>query len=133
MSDVLQIDLSKIDSEITRLQEQYNLIKEELDAKLLLKEQLISAFHLYGVNPNGSLELTTNDRGQFEISEYLLNYLKINGDSQSSVIINDYCRITGKSTDQARSNVSNALSRLKVQEKVAYKRDGEGRSLWFLK
>lgn len=131
MPDVLQIDLTKIDIEIQHLEAQFIEIKKRLDDKRRLREYLLEASKDYSVT--SSNEISLNDKGQFEISEFLLNYLKENGEAYTSDIIQAFADVTKKPFDLSRSNVSNALTRLKSNKKVDNKKDKEGRGVWFLK
>lgn len=149
MPNTVAIDLTKIDSEIASLELEIEKIKTEIDFRKNLKKYILGQGLLFTnsqeekdikrevINPNSifsGITVTPTQSG-LGISDFIFKFLEANGKKESRAIIQAYANYTGKPFDEVRNNVSNALSRLKGNNKIDNEYDGgEWRGYgWYIK
>ncbi|MBC9930001.1 hypothetical protein [Chitinophaga qingshengii] len=136
---IVQIDLSKVDAEILEIDQELKelalsikRLENERTEKVRFKEFILANMDKYG-KPLDIVPKITMSKGKHDISDFVLNYLRKYGNVKVSSLIESYASDTGKDSNLARSNVSNALTRLKGSGKVENEKDDNGKSIWRLK
>lgn len=149
MPNTVAIDLNKIDSEIAGLELEIEKIKTEIDFRKNLKKYILGQGLLFKnsqetqatkqpiVHSNSLFNGITITPAQPDlgISDFIFKFLEANGKKESRTIIQAYADYTKKSFDEVRNNVSNALSRLKGNNKIDNEYNGgEWRGYgWYIK
>ena len=110
--NIIQVDLSKIDSEILSIESEISALEAKKAKKLDVKDFLINnALPKNGHTVAATVIATAAQYGG--ISDFIVNFLGNNPGVDTRAVITAYASHTGKSYDDISNNISNALSRLK--------------------
>lgn len=131
--NIVQVDLSKIDSEILALENEIAALNAKKAIKLGVKEFVLA--NALPANGHAVQFKPTIDTTQYGgISEFIIAFLGNNPGCDTRAIINAYAAHTRKKYDDISNNISNALSRLKTMGKIRSEEKPGGRKAglrWF--
>jgi hypothetical protein len=152
-SNIIQVDIGPLDSEIKSIEDQI----AGLEAALKIKRELRQYILEHGVS--GTLSTKENGNGHTgtfvekpfdfgptlvipanaSVSQFIVAYIKnrhkVQPDTvlETSDIVKAYAKHTNKEPVDIRNNVYNALNRLKDVELTAETVEGKGTSVWRIK
>jgi hypothetical protein len=130
---ILHIDLGKIDAEIAELERKLTELQNVKNTLVKYASGGVTTVSLPSTSSNGnSAQRIPPGR---TISEFIIQYLRIHGEVESSNIVNDYAEYVRSDRDDIRPNIANALQRLKGS-RIDYRSHGNGRrggGVWFVK
>ncbi|MES2776348.1 MAG: hypothetical protein V4722_19385 [Bacteroidota bacterium] len=133
-SNILQVDISKIDKEMEEISSKIAIHQERL-AKLTEFRSYINAIVCSG--PTDTEVKPIVEQGvNSGVSDFILSMLANGRKCHTKDIIQSYANYVGQGYDKVSGNVSNALSRIKTAGKIDNQVSEGGRkqgSLWFLK
>lgn len=126
MPQFIQIDLSKLDNEILIIEKRISILKKELEMKQDLKKYAVSIS--VKDNSPASIEITATptDTQKIKVSEFIIEFLGESKHPTKDIVI-AYANKIGSIEEKVYNNVSNALSRLKADNKVNSESIGIGR------
>ena len=126
--NIVQIDLAKIDIEISAIENEI----AELEAKKSLKIGVKDFLLKNAISKNGGTKTITqsiiNGSVQYGgISEFIVKFLEGHPGADTRAVITAYATHMGKKYDDVSNNISNALSRLKDSKIRGEEKDSGGR------
>lgn len=127
-TNIVQIDLSKVDKDIKDIENHVLALQQELDLMRNLKKYAISI----SIDKSNGLNGHSLPQATKTVSVFIIDFLKERGTSYTRDVITAYAEHQGRKYIDVRNNVSNALTRLKQSNKIhsREKIDGRGSELY---
>lgn len=129
-NNIVQIDLTKLDEEISSIDRDIEMLVKKKNQKIDLREYIKTISTPLPV-PTFKAKTFSAVEQVLGISDFLVNYIKDNKDIETRLLVDAYSLYLGKPAKDVYNNVANALSRLKSQGRIDFKVNETARGEWY--